>query len=365
MSRSTAPRQGFRAGDWVRVRSADEILATLDEHGRLDGLPFMPEMLPFCGRRFRVYKSAHKTCDTVQSYMSRRMSGAVHLEGLRCDGEAHGGCKAGCLLFWKEAWLEPATAPASAHRPETEASVRPEAGGRPETVPAAAAVAEMLARNTIAPSAEGGAEVRYSCQATDLVRATTLLHPWDPRQYVKDLTSRNVTFGEFVRYALLAAFNLVMHLNWRGRPYPYVCGLAGDKTQAETLDLQPGDLVQIRPKDEVMATLSAGQRNRGLWFDVEMVPFCGRTFRVLRRVEKIINEKTGAMIHLPGVCLVLEGVTCSGHHSRGRLFCPRSIYPFWHEIWLKRVEPAAAGHDATPLVKTAASSRDAGDARRA
>ena len=56
---------GLRAGDWVEVRSAAEILATLDERGRLDALPFMPEMLQYCGRRFRVFKSAHKTCDTL------------------------------------------------------------------------------------------------------------------------------------------------------------------------------------------------------------------------------------------------------------------------------------------------------------
>src|ERR1700675_2625516 len=97
---------GLRAGDWVEVRNADEIVATLDERGRLDALPFMPEMLQYCGRRFRVFKSAHKTCDTIEQYKGRRMTSAVHLEGLRCDGAAHGGCQAGCLLFWKEAWLE-------------------------------------------------------------------------------------------------------------------------------------------------------------------------------------------------------------------------------------------------------------------
>src|SRR5689334_2093498 len=97
--------QELHAGDWVQVKSREEILATLDERGRLDALPFMPEMLQFCGKRFRVYKSAHKTCDTIETYKGRRMASAVHLEGLRCDGEAHGGCQAQCLLFWKEAWL--------------------------------------------------------------------------------------------------------------------------------------------------------------------------------------------------------------------------------------------------------------------
>src|SRR5436190_601573 len=71
MSDSESPMShvlGLRAGEWVEVRSAEEILATLDERGCLDALPFMPEMLEYCERRFRVIKAAHKTCDTIARY---------------------------------------------------------------------------------------------------------------------------------------------------------------------------------------------------------------------------------------------------------------------------------------------------------
>jgi len=85
----------LRSGELVQVRSLNQILATLDANQCLDGLPFMPEMLQYCGRQFRVYKSAHKTCDTIETFVIRRMSNAVHLDGLRSDGEAHGGCQAG------------------------------------------------------------------------------------------------------------------------------------------------------------------------------------------------------------------------------------------------------------------------------
>src|SRR5262245_10289269 len=71
-------------------------------------MPFMPEMLRYAGQRIRVAKSAHKTCDTVNQTGGRRMRNAVHLDGLRCDGSAHGGCQAKCLFFWKEQWLRPA-----------------------------------------------------------------------------------------------------------------------------------------------------------------------------------------------------------------------------------------------------------------
>src|SRR5215216_4982486 len=90
----------LRAGDVVRVRSREEILATLDANGRLDGQPFMPEMLQFAGRELPVSKIAHKTCDTINrpSTGMRRLDNTVHLVGARCDGSAHGGCQAGCLL---------------------------------------------------------------------------------------------------------------------------------------------------------------------------------------------------------------------------------------------------------------------------
>src|SRR5262245_51326612 len=96
----------LRVGEEVEIKSAEEILRSLDHNGDSDALPFMPEMLKFCGRRFRVAKRAHKTCDTIDNRGLRRMENpAVHLEGLRCDGAAHGGCQARCMLFWKEAWL--------------------------------------------------------------------------------------------------------------------------------------------------------------------------------------------------------------------------------------------------------------------
>src|SRR2546426_1966071 len=95
----------LHTGDLVEVRSKAEILSTLDQNGRLEDLPFMPEMLRYCGQRFRVYKRAHKTCDFVTHTGIRKLSNAVHLEGLRCDGSAHGCCQAQCLIFWKEAWL--------------------------------------------------------------------------------------------------------------------------------------------------------------------------------------------------------------------------------------------------------------------
>jgi hypothetical protein len=321
----------LRVGDWVEVRSTEEILATLDESQCVAGLPFMPEMLEYCGKRFRVYKCAHKTADTIEFFSIRRMDNAVHLEKLRCDGAAHGGCQAGCLLFWKECWLkrvpEGQTAGSNSHE-------RAENSAEPKSLPDCT----KLFQETRQPAADGKPE-RYRCQATEMLNATTNVRRrgrWDPRFYVKDLTSGNVSFLDFIRFSALAMSNAFL-LRWFGRRFPHVRGLARGKTPSQVLNLQPGEWVRVRTKQEIMQTLNRNQRNRGLWFDVEMVPFCGKQFRVLRRLERILNEKTGEMITLTNPCVILEGVTCSGNYSHNRLFSPRHEYIFWREIWLERV----------------------------
>jgi hypothetical protein len=121
------------------------------------------------------------------------------------------------------------------------------------------------------------------------------------------------------------------------KPTPFH-GPGSQSTTAEPLALRPGDLVQIRSPAEIAATLDDGGLNRGLSFDREMIPYCGRKFRVKDKVHRIIDDKTGRMLRIPKDCVILDGVVCSGERSVGRWFCPREIYPYWREAWLRRVD---------------------------
>jgi hypothetical protein len=65
----------LRRGDLVEIKSPAEILATLDAKGLCDGLPFMPEMAQFCGKRFTVRargaafgRPAHGTFDRLLGF---------------------------------------------------------------------------------------------------------------------------------------------------------------------------------------------------------------------------------------------------------------------------------------------------------
>src|SRR5690348_10960771 len=169
-----------RVGEWVQVRSKAEILSTLDSNGCLDGMPFMPEMFAFCGQSFRIYKSAHKTCDTVFPVRGRRVKDAIHLE-TRCDGSIHGGCQAGCLLFWKKAWLKTV---------DTD-SLKGSSG---ESHASGLTEADLLVQCQVRDPQSG--EPRYVCQATQLPYATNDLAWWDVRQYVEDYRSGNATLWQ-------------------------------------------------------------------------------------------------------------------------------------------------------------------------
>ncbi len=111
----------------------------------------------------------------------------------------------------------------------------------------------------------------------------------------------------------------------------------GQATPKEVLNLQPGELVRVKSHEEILATLNIDSKNRGMGFDAEMVPFCGKTYRVLRRVTQILDEKTGKMQEMKNPCIILDDVICEGRYSYCRMFCPRAIYPYWREIWLERV----------------------------
>ena len=122
----------LRPGDIVELRPAAEILATLDESGALDNMPFMPEMLQYVGRRFTVSRRVEKICDTIAATGSRRVYDTVYLEDLRCDGSGHGGCQAGCRIYWKEAWLRRVDGRAAENRPEKRQRGRARATGAGE-----------------------------------------------------------------------------------------------------------------------------------------------------------------------------------------------------------------------------------------
>ncbi|MEN6559561.1 MAG: hypothetical protein ABFD52_02140 [Acidobacteriota bacterium] len=287
----------FRPGDRVTVRPLGEILRTLDGTGALEGLPFLPEMVKYCGRTFTVRRRVEKLIQEGVGSSLRRIRNAVLLEDTICDGRAHGDCRRACFPLWKTAWLAgPGLPPA----------------GRPAASPAPASL----------PSRRG-------CQVTDLMRATTPLRVWDPIRYILDVTSRTYSLREYAAYVLGALYRkTVKRLAGTGRKAaaPAEAFLPGD------LGLRPGDIVEVRSAAEIRATLDAEGKCRGLYFMPGMWAHCGRRFRVLHPVERMMSERTGEMRALSRT-VILEGVTCDGKANGG---CQRGCLAFWKDAWLRR-----------------------------
>lgn len=317
----------LRRGDLVEVRAPAQILATLDELGQLEQMPFMPEMAAHCGRRFSVDRRAEKVCDTIEQRGSVRLKDTVLLEDLRCDGAAHGSCQAECRFYWKEAWLRRVgeqDPPAQISSSDLDALI------------------ERSSRSlTSQVTRDGATHEVWRCQSTCLLKAMDQrLSTVDPRVYVREYACGNVALGHFLRTTTRAVIEesaLRMGLTKHG---PALKGEPGKHpVQAQPLNLKPGELVQVKSREQIAETLDEQGMNRGLWFDREMAVYCGGTFRVRRRITQFIDERDGRMVRLKSDAVTLDNVFCGGDHSQARWFCPRGIYPYWREVWLRRVEP--------------------------
>jgi hypothetical protein len=284
----------------------------------------------------------------------RRLKDTVHLE-TRCDGAGHNGCQAGCLLYWKHQWLK-------------------ETNGSPDGIDAVAAVPAVpledcqntgcteddVFRLTQIRDLSGGSPT-YVCQATQVHCATDSLAWWDLRQYFEDYWSGNVGLKRIVDGLIYSAyfhlsqsglglgpvmrwFYNKFHSVWGGTLFPRMAGRVpvGKPTPSAVLNLQPGELVRVKSHDKILETVDASNKNRGMYWDAELVPYCGGTYQVLTRVTKLIDEKTAKLVEMKTPCIILEGVVCQARYSPCRMLCPKSMYPYWREIWLERVAEDAS-----------------------
>lgn len=297
-------------GRWVRVRSEAEILATLDAEGKLEGMPFMPEMTRYFGETFRVYRRAVKTC--VEGNAIRRLKDTVLLDGLRCDGAFHEGCQRNCPFFWKDAWLEPVDDPEEG----LATGPQPPSGTWLDRFPTRAGE-------------------RFFCQSTELLGATERLSRWDLTHLLTEVRVGELSIRMFLLILVHTLANRVRELLGFQR-LGQLTGSREDFTKGD-LDLQPGEWVEIKPAPEIRRTLDAEGKNRGLTFEPTMVDFTEGRFQVDYPIRRIISEQTGQMIFLTHT-VALKGVTCTGLCAKN---CPRNNTLYWREAWLRRVEREA------------------------
>ncbi len=103
---TSVAKSPMQPGDIVRVRSRNEIQATLSRWNGLGGCAMMEEMWSYCNTRQRVFKRVAQFLDE-RDYLIKKTSGIVLLEGVICNGTIDfGKCDRSCYFFWREEWLE-------------------------------------------------------------------------------------------------------------------------------------------------------------------------------------------------------------------------------------------------------------------
>ncbi len=96
----------LREQDLVRVRTREEIEATLDPFNELKGCAFLEYMWQYCGTTQRVLQPVERFLDE-RDYKVKKVRGVVLLESVICHGTpVFGRCDRCCHLFWREEWLE-------------------------------------------------------------------------------------------------------------------------------------------------------------------------------------------------------------------------------------------------------------------
>ncbi len=309
----------LRPGDLVEVRPALEILETLDAEGTADRLPFMREMVELCGKRFRVARRMLKTCYYGETNGMRkfRADDVVVLEDLRCSGAEHDGCQKACMIFWREAWLRRVE--------NVDDNVGAEQNGTDE----------LSGRLKVLKGPN-----KYFCQASEILNATTDLSRWDRiGKCFDEVWVGNCTSFEMVR-------RVISWLFWRFRRIlfgEYARG-TNKRTPVESLRLQAGEWVDVKPVESIAKTLDQKGHNRGLYFTPDMRRLCGKICQVEKPLEKIIVDGTGEMRKMHNT-VYLKGGLCGCIYALGG--CPRGEFSYWREIWLQRV-PTTADSEVSP-----------------
>ena len=300
----------LRSGDLVEVKTPEEILLTLDIDGCLDHIPFMPEMVEYCGRRFHVFRRAVKTCISGSGPSTMRAfngDDVLILEGVRCSGVSHDGCQKSCLIFWREVWLRKVTDATGETRVDPESCQR--LRSRLKT---------MAAKN-------------YFCQASELLKTTAPMSRWKRLgACFTDIREGNCNASQMLK-------RIAIWLFWRIRRQFMGEYARGNKkiTPLESLNLQPGESVEVKSMESISDTLNKQGHNRGLYFSPDMRLLCDRPYRVRNRIDKLIVDGTGEMRQLHNT-VYLEGSLCGcSHVAFGG--CPRGEFVYWREIWLRRM----------------------------
>jgi hypothetical protein len=168
---------------------------------------------------------------------------------------------------------------------------------------------------------------RPDCQITSLNEMAAPLSRidllWQLRYKVKRVTKRRLNY----------LHNLISHTT----------GASSLDDESDRISsgqrLLAGQLVRVRSKEEIQSTLDNWNNLKGCGFMEEMWQYCNTRQRVLKPVQRFVDERDQQVKRARGI-VFLQGVHCEGTVDYGK--CDRNCYFFWREEWLEKVDSRTA-----------------------
>jgi hypothetical protein len=298
----------FLPGNFVKVKSLEDIIKTLDKNSAFEKLPFMPEMLKYCGQTFQIQAKITKTCyeDNGLCFGEFAQNNVVSLKKIRCDGKSHSDCKRDCTIFWKTDWLE-----------------------HVENGKIQFSTNDQIFENENHNLKTNSSQDTFYCQMTELKKATIPINRIkEIKTILQDYKIGNYTFFDTVK-------NVIIPLYFKlKRKLFFTISKNNLKTDTISIGLKSGERVRVKPMSKIINTLDSNGCNKGLAFTADMRRYCGKEFIVRERLDKMILGDSGKMISLKNT-VTLDGIISGCHYIMGG--CLKNEFVFWREIWLERV----------------------------
>jgi hypothetical protein len=100
--------------------------------------------------------------------------------------------------------------------------------------------------------------------------------------------------------------------------------------------LRVGDVIRVKPREAILKTLDSLGRLDGCLFTDQMWDYCNKSYRIIKVVKSIFNERQKRSFIPLSPLYILENLICEGNTDGLPFACDHSCWLLWHEKWLEK-----------------------------
>lgn len=96
-----------------------------------------------------------------------------------------------------------------------------------------------------------------------------------------------------------------------------------------------GQKVKVKEKEKILAILDDFNQQDGYLFMDQMWRYCGKSYRVIKTVKNVFDEKGVKIYKVKASAYILKNIICDGKVDGEENICDHSCYFIWHQDWLQ------------------------------